>query len=166
MASLRIDDVPADAARAQLRACCGSSRWVERMLRRRPFGRLETLLSAAREEWFALGPEDWKEAFAAHPRIGDREALRHRFPETGDLAAREQAGVDGAPVDVLSALADGNQAYEERFGYIFIVCASGLTADQMLEMLRQRLGNDPAVELRVAAEEQAKITALRLGVRA
>ena len=151
-----------DEARARLRACCGSTLWVERMLQRRPFGSVEQLLAAAREVWFALDPADWKEAFAAHPKIGDRASLRNRFPETAHLAAREQAGVDGAPSDVLSALAEGNLAYERRFGFIFIVCASGLTAEQMLNMLRVRLNNDPATELLIAAEEQAKITALRL----
>ena len=132
------------------------------MLQRRPFGNIEQLLATAREVWFSLDPADWKEAFAAHPRIGDRDSLRSRFPETAHLAAREQAGVDGAPSDVLSALAEGNVAYERRFGYTFIVCASGLTAAQMLEMLQARLTNDPATELLIATEEQAKITALRL----
>lgn len=162
MASSPVDTGSAEEARARLRACCGSTRWVERMLDRRPFGSLEALLTAAREEWFALAPDDWKEAFAAHPRIGDREALRHRFPETGEIAAREQAGVDGAAADVLAALAEGNEAYERRFGFIFIVCASGLSARQMLEMLRRRSANDPAAELQIAAGEQAKITELRL----
>jgi len=132
------------------------------MLRRRPFGSTETLLTAARDVWFGLDPADWKEAFAAHPKIGDRDALRHRFPDTAHIAAREQAGVDGAADDVLSALAEGNLAYEHRFGFIFIVCASGLTAEQMLEMLQARLTNDAATELLIAAGEQAKITALRL----
>ena len=166
MAPLRVDAAPVEEAAAQLRACCGSTRWVERMLQRRPFGDLETMLAAAREEWFALQPHDWKEAFAAHPRIGDREALRHRFPETGALAAREQAGVEGAPGDVLSALAEGNEAYERRFGFIFILCATGLSADEMLGALRQRSSNDPVTELQVAAGEQAKITDLRLRARA
>ena len=132
------------------------------MIERRPFGSEEAMLSAARDEWFALGPADWTEAFAAHPKIGDRDALRSRFAETRHLAAREQAGVEGAPGDVLSALAAGNAAYEKKFGYIFIVCATGLTAGQMLARLRGRLANDPATELRVAAEEEAKITELRL----
>jgi 2-oxo-4-hydroxy-4-carboxy-5-ureidoimidazoline decarboxylase len=162
MASLSVDAASIDEARARLRACCGSTQWVERMLQRRPFGNVEQLLAAAREVWFALDPVAWKEAFAAHPKIGDRDALRNRFPGTAHLAAREQAGVDGAANDVLSALAEGNLAYERRFGFIFIVCASGLTAAQMLEMLQGRLNNDPATEILVAAEEQAKITALRL----
>ncbi len=134
-------------------------------MHRRPFGTIEQLLAAARDVWFALEPDDWKEAFAAHPKIGDRDSLRHRFPETAHLASREQAGVEGASDDVLSALAEGNLAYERKFGFIFIVCASGLTASQMLEMLRARLNNDSAMELQIAAEEQAKITALRLARR-
>lgn len=120
------------------------------------------MLDAARDEWWALDPDDWKEAFAAHPRIGDREALRNRFAETRHLAAREQAGVDGAPEDVVTALAIANERYEQRFGFIFIVCASGLTAEEMLRMLHARLRNDPDAELRIAAEEQANITTLRL----
>lgn len=162
MAPLRVDEAAPDDARELLRACCGSTRWVESMLRRRPFGTDEALSAAAREAWFALTPADWKEAFAAHPKIGDRDALRSRFAATRHLAAREQAGVDQAPEEVLTALALGNAAYEERFGYIFIVCASGLTAEEMLGRLRARLENEPATELRIAAEEQAKITELRL----
>jgi OHCU decarboxylase len=128
----------------------------------RPFGSIEALLGAARAEWLALTPADWLQAFAAHPRIGDRESLARRFPESHHLAAQEQAGVAGAGQDVLAALAAGNAAYEDKFGYIFIVCATGLDAETMLAMLRERLDNDPWTELRIAAEEQAKITALRL----
>lgn len=162
MAPLRIDEAAPEEARELLRASCGSTRWVERMLERRPFGTGAALLAAAREEWFALEPDDWKEAFAAHPKIGDRAALRTRFPGTRHLAAGEQSGVEGAPEDVLSALAAGNVSYEQKFGFIFIVCATGLTAGEMLARLRERLRNDPAAELRIAAEEQAKITELRL----
>ena len=157
-----IDAARPEEARRLLRACCGSERWVARMMRRRPFTNRETALSAARDEWLALDEIDWKEAFSHHPKIGDRDALRRRFPETHHLSAREQAGVDDAQEDVLGALASGNQAYEARFGYIFIVCATGKSADEMLALLRERLTHDPADEIRVAAEEQAKITALRL----
>jgi 2-oxo-4-hydroxy-4-carboxy-5-ureidoimidazoline decarboxylase len=132
------------------------------MLRRRPFGTRDAMLAASRDVWFSLAPADWQEAFADHPRIGDREALKRKFAETRHLASREQAGVDGASDDVLQALAEGNREYERKFGYIFIVCASGLTADAMLAMLNARLTNDPATELPIAAEEQAKITELRL----
>jgi len=150
-----------DAARL-LTACCGATRWVERMLARRPFGSLERLLEAARDEWFALSGSDWREAFTHHPQIGDREALRRRFPATAHLSEREQAGVGGASDEVLDALAEGNRAYEARFGFIFIVCATGKRADEMLALLRERLHNEPGEELRIAAGEQAKITELRL----
>jgi 2-oxo-4-hydroxy-4-carboxy-5-ureidoimidazoline decarboxylase len=123
---------------------------------------MNNLLAAAREEWFALTPSDWREAFAHHPKIGDRAALERRFAQTRHLSANEQAGVNAASHDVLTNLAEGNRIYEERFGYIFIVCATGRRADEMLALLDARLHNDPAIEIHVAAEEQAKITSLRL----
>lgn len=132
------------------------------MLARRPFGTPEALLDAARTEWFSLSEDDWREAFEHHPMIGDREALRRRFAETRQFSEREQAGVESAPDEVLDALADGNRDYVERFGYIFIVCATGLTAGDMLAMLRARLGHDLATEIRTAAAEHARITELRL----
>jgi len=134
------------------------------MLLRRPFGGVPALLTAAREEWFALAPDDWRDAFAHHPKIGDLGALRARFAATAALAAREQAGVAGAPDAILDALAEGNRAYEQKFGFIFIVCAAGRSAGEMLDMLRARLRNDPRTELLIAAEEQAQITARRLEV--
>jgi 2-oxo-4-hydroxy-4-carboxy-5-ureidoimidazoline decarboxylase len=132
------------------------------MVQRRPFGNMDRLLAAARDEWFGLTESDWREAFADHPKIGDRAALERRFAQTRHLSAKEQAGVDTAPEDVLADLAQANRLYEERFGYIFIVCATGRSADEMLRLLRQRLHNDPATEIRGAAEEQARITTLRL----
>jgi len=162
MERLRVDAAGPDEARALLARCCGSTRWVDRMLSRRPFGSLEAMLSAARDEWLTLSRSDWLEAFATHPRIGDREALRRRFGDGRDLPAREQAGIADASERILSALAEGNAAYERKFGFIFIVCATGLKADEMLSMLRARIANDPDQELQIAAGEQAKITALRL----
>jgi 2-oxo-4-hydroxy-4-carboxy-5-ureidoimidazoline decarboxylase len=120
------------------------------------------MLSAARQEWFSLSAVDWREAFGHHPKIGERDALGRRFAATAQLSEREQRGVAGASDDVLTALADDNRAYEAKFGYIFIVCATGRTADEMLAMLQQRLGNDPAHEIHIAAAEQARITELRL----
>jgi 2-oxo-4-hydroxy-4-carboxy-5-ureidoimidazoline decarboxylase len=160
--SLRIDDASSDQARALLEACCGSTRWVGRMLARRPFGTTAALLAAARREWFSLMPKDWKEAFTHHPRIGDREALRARFPATHELSEREQTGMAAASDEIIEALEQGNAAYERRFGYIFIVCASGKSAGEMLDLLTARMQNDPVIEVRIAAEEQAKITELRL----
>jgi len=132
------------------------------MLALRPFGATDILLSAARREWFRLTPEDWKEAFAHHPKIGDRGALRARFPATYHFSEREQSGMDTAPDQIIDQLAEGNAAYERRFGHIFIVCATGRSAKEMLDLLTARLQNDPATEVRLAAEEQAKITELRL----
>lgn len=145
-----------------LHRCCGSTQWVERMLARRPFGTRERLLDAAREEWWALSTPDWREAFSHHPRIGDRESLRRRFAETRHLSEREQAGLHTATGEVLTALEGANAAYEARFGYTFIICATGRHAAEMLAALQARLNNQPADEIRIAAEEQAKITELRL----
>ena len=158
----RLDEAGGAEARELLRTCCGSAGWVERMERRRPFGDQAGLLASAAEVWWGLGPDDWREAFAQHPRIGDREALERRFATTAHLSADEQRGVEGARSDVLTALAEANRLYEETFGYIFIVCAKGRSAEEMLALLRDRLANDPAVEIRVAASEQAAITRLRL----
>ena len=157
-----IDRADPEGARRLLRACCGSERWVERMMHSRPFASRETALAAARDVWLSLDETDWREAFSRHPKIGDRDALQRRFPESHQLSAREQAGVDGAHEDVLGELASRNREYEARFGYIFIVCASGRSAEEMLAILRSRLQNDPAAEIRIAAREQEAITALRL----
>ena len=154
--------MPAGDASAWLERCCGAPRWVERMAARRPFGSREALLAAAREEWFALSRDEWIDAFRRHPRLGDREALRTKFASTRAFSEAEQAGVTGAADVVLDALSEGNRRYEERFGYIFIACASGQSAEALLASLTGRLANEPDVELGVAAEEHAKITALRL----
>ena len=158
----RLDLASADEARRLLTTCCGSHRWVDRMLARRPFGSRVELLTAARDEWNALESADWREAFAHHPKIGDRDTLSARFPATHELSSREQAGIAGATAAVLDALAEGNRRYEEKFGYIFIVCAAGKGAQEMLALLEARLPNDEATERSIAAAEQAKITELRL----
>ena len=147
-----------ERARAALQRCCGARRWVEAMLAARPFASDAELLTAAERVWWGLGRTDWLEAFAAHPRIGDRGS----GAGLTDWARREQAGADGAAGATLAALAQGNLTYEERFGHVFLISATGKTADEMLGALRGRLSNDPGTELRVAAEEQAKITRLRL----
>jgi 2-oxo-4-hydroxy-4-carboxy-5-ureidoimidazoline decarboxylase len=151
-----------DQANEEFRRCCGSSRWSREMARLRPFDTDAALLAAAERVWWGLSAADWLEAFAAHPRIGDRNALAAKFAATAAWSAREQAGVEGAAADVLEELADENNRYVERFGYLFIVCATGKTAEQMLAMLRQRLSNDPGIEIKIAAAEQAKITRIRL----
>jgi 2-oxo-4-hydroxy-4-carboxy-5-ureidoimidazoline decarboxylase len=158
----RIDSASPAEARKLLTECCGATRWVDGMLQRRPFGSHHAILIAARDVWWSLDLNDWREAFSHHPKIGDAESLRSKFAPTRALSESEQSGVAAASGAVLEALARANLDYEERFGYIFIVCASGKTADEMLHLLLARLPNPPATEIGIAAEEQAKITALRL----
>jgi 2-oxo-4-hydroxy-4-carboxy-5-ureidoimidazoline decarboxylase len=155
-------DARPEVAQEILTRACGSTAWVNRMLARRPFGSQQALLAAARDEWFALSEPDWLDAFSHHPRIGDRASLAARFPATHDLSAKEQSAVAFATAPVIAELAEANQAYFDRFGFIFIVCATGKSAAEMLALLRARLPHDRATELRIAAEEQAKITAIRL----
>lgn len=152
----------AEAADALTR-CCGASRWVQGMLARRPFGSDEALHQAADEVWATMEKADFLEAFDHHPRIGaDLSALREKFATTADWSGGEQASVAEASEETLHALRDGNVAYEQRFGHIFIVCATGKSAAEMLALLEARLPNEPEEELRIAAAEQAKITHLRL----
>jgi 2-oxo-4-hydroxy-4-carboxy-5-ureidoimidazoline decarboxylase len=151
------------AAREALTRCCGAGRWVEGMLERRPFGSDEALHRAADEVWEAMEREDILEAFDHHPRIGaDLDALREKFASTSDWSGSEQAAVASADEETLRALRDGNVAYEARYGHIFIVCATGKSAAEMLALLRERMANEPSAELHIAAAEQAKITHLRL----
>ncbi len=153
----KLDAMPEDEARAALARCCAARRWAEGMLARRPFGTTDALLAAADEVWSTMGRDDLLEAFAGHPRIGgDLDALRERW------SAEEQSGVGAASEQTLRALRDGNLRYEERFGHIFIVCATGKSAGEMLALLCARLDNTPGEELRTAAAEQGKITRIRL----
>jgi 2-oxo-4-hydroxy-4-carboxy-5-ureidoimidazoline decarboxylase len=158
-----LDALPAAEAAPLLESCCGSSEWVRRMLARRPFGSAEALLAAADEVWWSLSREDWLEAFAHHPRIGERAAAAPQGARARGWSVDEQRGAAAAPEDVAAALAEGNREYERHFGHIYLVCATGKSAPEMLAILRDRLTNDPATELRVAAGEQAKITRLRVG---
>jgi 2-oxo-4-hydroxy-4-carboxy-5-ureidoimidazoline decarboxylase len=169
-----LDALPAADAHAAFLRCCGSRSWAEAMVSGRPYRDEPALLAAAERAFAALGREDWLEAFAHHPRIGERGSLAERFPQTpsesppdprGQAAGwsqSEQGGVAGAGEDVLDTLLHANREYEARFGYIFIVCATGKSAAEMLALLRQRLPNQPDAELALAAAEQRKITAIRL----
>lgn len=158
----RINALPAGEAHGQLMRCCGSTRWAERMAAARPFRDAAALVAAAESAWKALSHEDWLEAFSQHPRIGDRDALEERFGRTAEWSLREQAGVGPANAQLLDGLAEANRRYEAKFGYIFIVCAAGKSASDMLSILNQRLDNDRQSEIVIAAEEQLKITRLRL----
>lgn len=155
--------LPPEEARAALSRCCGASRWVRAMLEARPFVDDEGVLKTADRLWAAMEREDILEAFTHHPRIGaDLETVRRRFGKTYDLSASEQSSLLEAEEPVLIALKEANTEYEERFGHIFIVCASGKSAEEMLALIRQRLGNSPSNELAIAAAEQAEITRSRL----
>jgi OHCU decarboxylase len=149
-----LNALDADSAARELLACCGSTEWAREMAASRPFDGPESLAEASDRIWASLEPSDWLEAFAAHPKIGERSASA--------WASAEQSAVGGAPHDVLERFAAGNRAYEARFGYIFIVCATGKSAGEMLTTLERRLTSDPGEELHIAAEEQRKITRLRL----
>jgi len=137
----------------ELRNVCASSRWVETMAEARPFADWDEMIGAANRIWLALDEKDWLEAFAGHPRIGDRKP---------GWSAQEQSGTRNAAEETMRAIAEGNRVYEERFGFVFLICATGKSADEMRAALESRLGHDRGTELRIAAEEQAKIMALRL----
>ena len=157
-----LNALSSEAARAELLKCCGSTRWAETLTQCRPFDTLDQLLAQAEEVWWALDQSDWLEAFRSHPRIGERKAEAPLAIQSQQWSAQEQRGVSGAGQGAIETLARLNHAYEEKFGFIFIVCATGKSTDEILALLKTRIENEPAVELRIAAGEQAKITGLRL----
>ena len=132
------------------------------MVDQRPFPDVDDLLNKADSTWWSLDADDWLTAFRSHPKIGEQKAAERVTRQAQAWSEAEQAGTRDAAQETTQALAEANRDYEDRFGYIFIVCASGKTAAEMLANLRERLSNDPDKELRVAAEEQRKITQLRL----
>ena len=143
-------------AEQSLLECCGSQAWATAVAAGRPYADLPALMEAADVVWAKLKPHDWLEAFTAHPRIGERGG---RSPASSN---REQQAIMSAPREVLGLMVEGNRLYEERFGHVFLISAAGRSAEDVLAALRERIGNDPKVELKVAAEEQRKITRLRL----
>ncbi len=151
-----------DRATELLTECCGASRWVAAMVARRPFKSRSAILLEADGAYASLAPSDWLEAFSHHPRIGERMSAVAQGERGSAWSVGEQAGIDRAHDDVRNELAAANREYEQRFGYIYIVCATGKTADEMVSLARARLLNEPETELRVAAEEQRKIMHLRL----
>lgn len=151
-----------ERATETFRQCCASSHWVECMVAARPFANIESLLIAADAVWSHCQKPDYLEAFDAHPKIGDISSLKEKYRNTQTMAGHEQAGVDEANEQTLLALAEGNEKYERQFGYIFIVCATGKSAREMLTLLEERLSNEPEDELSMAAAEQHKITSIRL----
>ena len=146
----------------ELMKCCGSQAWVNKMLPFIPADDMVELLEDAEEQWWKCTESDWREAFSHHPRIGDLDSLKKKFESTATWAKDEQAGMGQANEETLKAFAEANRQYEEKFGYIFIICATGKTAAEMLSNLHMRLQNSPEVEIEIAADEQSKITTLRI----
>ena len=159
----KLNRLPEEEARAALLACCGSRRWASEVAALRPFWDVGQLLNIGGRVWRELGREDWLEAFRAHPKIGEKQAERETGAEARAWSEGEQSRAREASGETRAALPAANREYEERFGFIFIVCATGRSAEEMLAALRGRMGNDPETELRVAAAEQWRITELRLG---
>ena len=158
----QLDSLPRGAAMELLTSCCGSRRWTAAMVARRPFGSRDALLRAADEEWNRLSPNDWLEAFAHHPRIGDKSAAAHVDARARRWSESEQLSAANSDDRVKHQLADTQREYEARFGHIFLICAAGKSSEEILAALRARMSNDSKTELRVAAEEQRQITRLRL----
>jgi 2-oxo-4-hydroxy-4-carboxy-5-ureidoimidazoline decarboxylase len=158
----RWNHLSADEAAHEILPCCGSMAWAQQMVTRRPFTDDVSLLAASDETWRSLGDTAWDEAFRSHPRIGETRAAQPSHARSAAWSALEQQKAALAGEDVKVALAEGNQEYERRFNRIFIVCASGKTAPEILEILRRRLQHDPEVELREAVEQQRQIIHLRI----
>jgi OHCU decarboxylase len=158
----RLNELSSRDAEAEFLKCCGCRNWASEMSAARPFVNVDELLTKADSTWQSLGSEDCLEAFRAHPKIGEKKAAAAQSQEAQKWSAQEQSGVNDAAAETMAALAEGNREYEQRFGFIFIVCATGKSSEEMLAILQARLQNDAEAEIAVAAEEQRKITRLRL----
>jgi 2-oxo-4-hydroxy-4-carboxy-5-ureidoimidazoline decarboxylase len=157
----RWNRLPVEEAAEEILPCCGSRAWANQLASRRPLDPA-SLTKASDEIWSRLHPEDWHEAFSRHPRIGEHKAPSAATVQSAAWSAQEQKLVQNAVKSTLEELAEANRQYEHRFGRVFIVCATGKSTEEMLDILRHRLQNDDAAELLAAAEEQRKITNLRL----
>ena len=158
----RWNHLPADEAAHEILPCCGSTAWAQRMVTRRPLADAMSLLAASDETWRGLEDTAWDEAFSSHPRIGATRTAQPSHARSAAWSALEQQKAALAGDDVKIALAEGNQEYERRFNRIFIVCASGKSGPEILEILRRRLQSDPEVELREAVEQHRQIMHLRI----
>lgn len=158
----RLNQLSPDAAEAVFLDCCGSHEWAKAMVAARPFVMLENVFDAADRIWFALPVADHLEAFAAHPKIGSNKRAQAQNRRAAQWSKNEQSAVGLADDKVRKLLTEANRLYEGKFGFIFIVCATGKEADEMLAICRARLGNSVQTELQIAAEEQRKITEIRL----
>jgi 2-oxo-4-hydroxy-4-carboxy-5-ureidoimidazoline decarboxylase len=157
-----LNNLTTQAAIEAFATCCTSDTWISGMEQARPFKDVEHAQQVALDVWGKCSEPDLLQAFEGHPKIGDVSSLRKKYANTKGLASNEQSGVNVATEDTLQALADGNNEYDDKNGFIFIVYATGKSAAQMLDILNARLPNDRATELKNAATEQSKITALRI----
>ena len=157
-----LNGLSSEVAVTELSKCCGAHNWVDRMISLRPFQDKNKLFNSAEEIWFDSEESDWLEAFMHHPKIGNVESLSRKFANTKEWAGNEQKSVDSASQEIIEKLAELNARYEEKFGFIFIVCATGKSAEEMLEILESRIENGYQEELKIAMGEQHLITTLRL----
>ncbi len=162
MTLAELNESTTQEARDEFLKCCGSRTWAVAMADSRPFASKEALFARADEISSSLTDDDWFEAFRAHPKIGEKKAATAQTQQEQSWSSQEQSAMDSASTDTVARLAQGNRDYEAKFGFIFIVCASGKSPAEMLTILNDRLGNDSQTELKVAAREQQKITRLRL----
>ena len=158
----RLNQAAKEAAEADFSNCCGSQTWARKMTETRPFADIAELLKNAEQIWQSLDEQDWLEAFATHPKIGAKKAVLQQSAQSAEWSNAEQSGTQTAADSVRDELEKANHLYEEKFGFIFIVCATGRSAEEMLEICRKRLNNDIDAEIRIAAKEQRKITEIRL----
>jgi 2-oxo-4-hydroxy-4-carboxy-5-ureidoimidazoline decarboxylase len=157
-----LNTLPIDQANHLFLQCCTSEKWIEKMVTSRPFTNRSSLRETADHIWGNLTEKDYLQAFEGHPKIGDVGSLKAKYANTKALASGEQSGAYIATDEVIAELANSNSAYEEKYGFIFIVCATGKSAKEMLALLQDRLNNDRQKELEIASEEQRKIFHLRL----
>jgi 2-oxo-4-hydroxy-4-carboxy-5-ureidoimidazoline decarboxylase len=157
-----INDWDPEYAIQEFFRCCASSSWATAMVKSRPFSNVDELYSKANRIWISLQKDDWLEAFKGHSKIGDLKSLKRKFSNTQNWSSQEQAGVTDSSDEILIQLRDLNLEYEKKYGYIFIVCATGKTASEMLNILKERIQNIAETEIEMACIEQAKITRLRL----
>jgi 2-oxo-4-hydroxy-4-carboxy-5-ureidoimidazoline decarboxylase len=158
----RWNSLSAEEAAKEILPCCGSRAWASGMVSGRPIQDVSTVLATSDRIWRDLSAADWLEAFRSHPRIGETRALREASAQSQNWSAKEQSQATESDDSLKQALAEANREYEQRFHWIFIICATGKSADEILANLRQRLNNDEATELREAAEQQRQIAQIRL----
>ncbi|MDQ3019484.1 MAG: 2-oxo-4-hydroxy-4-carboxy-5-ureidoimidazoline decarboxylase [Bacteroidota bacterium] len=162
MEKVKINKLNFSESKELFEKCCGATGWINGMVSSKPFNSNEELLLTAEKIWYSLNKEDWLEAFSYHPEIGDIDSLKKKFSSGKKLAEEEQSGAANASKETLVDLAKYNENYKKKFGYIFIVCATGKSADEMLSIIKDRITNEPEQEIKIAMGEQNKITKLRL----